>query len=223
MVYQSQFKKAITQFMRIFSGMEVSTGVDRDGDGNPDTLKVNVYYGDMDRVIANVLHTDGAWASTKLPVISSYMTGITQNNEDRQNPYHTETVVSDGESYKRLMMVPYTMEMDVYLYASNTEQMFQMLEYVLMIFNPTCAFQLSDKIEDWGYLSRAELTNIQNEMNFPPGTDNRVIVWSLQFTIDVYLDFPLGVGDSGAPIIKKAIANYKDADTNFELQDCINT
>lgn len=203
--------------------MTVVTGVDRNGDNIPDTLSVNCYYGDMDRIIANVLHTDGTWASQKLPIIAANMTSIIQNHEDRQNPYHTETVLSNGIPHKRAMMVPYTMEMDLSLFASNTDQMFQMLEYILMLFNPRLGFQLSDEIEDWGFLTSAELTNIQNESNFPSGELNRVIIWSLQFTVDVYLDFPTLVGGNSVPLIEKAISRIHDKDTDFTLNECIRT
>jgi T4-like virus Myoviridae tail sheath stabiliser len=210
---QEAFKDYIKQFLRIFSGFQVEYGVDRDGDGNLDRKTCPIFYGDMDRITANILHKDGTFVPTSMPLMSGVLTGIELNVENRKAKYHVDSVTrvrgSDNTTVvnQRLMGVPYTISMDLSIYASNSTQMFQLLEQILLMFNPKLTIQKSDNIIDWSYLTEVELVSVAPESNFPPATDERYMVYTLSFLMGVWLDYPM---KESAGIINQIITTIKD-------------
>lgn len=195
--YNSQFRTYISQFLRVFGGLKVQIGVDRDSDTVNDFLTVPVVYGSQDRVVAGILaKTHNTFGQNKLPIISGYLTSIDLDPEKRQSKYHTEGTkvkTSSDSNFKtvtRRMGNPVKLNIDISIMTSNTDQMFQILEQILLMFTPTIAFQKSDDVIDWSYITRAELVVISNEENVPTSMDDRVIVYTLSFLIDAMLNYP---------------------------------
>lgn len=193
--YSGQLRSYISQFLRVFGGMKVETTP-------TNFLTVPVVYGSQDRVVANILgKTHNTFNQPKLPIISGYLTSIDLSPEQRQSKYHTEGMkVREGNDPKfktivRRMGNPLKLSMDISIMASNTNQMFQILEQILLMFPPTLSFQKSDSVLDWSYITRAELVGISNEENVPTGTDERVIVYTLSFLVDATLNYPAVVRD----------------------------
>jgi len=211
--YQGAFKKYITQFMRLFSGFQVQFNRDSDNDGNKDLKQCPVYYGNMDRITANVLKGDGISSAVSLPIMSAALVGIELNPEQRRSNYHEENVAriraSDGQQVvnRKVMGTPYKIAMDLSIYASSTDQVFQLLEQIMIMFNPKLAIQKSDNLLDWTYIQEIELVAVNQETNIPTGIDDRMIIWSLSFLIDVWLDYP-SIEDTG--IIEQIITTIKD-------------
>ena len=211
--YQGAFKDYILQFLRIFSGFQVEYQVDRDDDGKKDRKTCSVVYGDMDRVVANVLHKDGTFVPTSLPMMSGVLTAIDLNPEERRSRYHEDNIVrtrgTDGTQVvtQRIMGTPYKLTMDLSIYTSNNTQMFQLLEQILILFNPKLTIQKSNNTIDWSYLTEVELISITQETNIPAGQDERMIVYTLSFSFDAWLDYPM---KESAGIIKTIEANIKD-------------
>lgn len=194
--YNEQVRTYIKQFLRVFTGIQVQYGVDRDEDGNLDRRAVNVVYGDMDRVIANVLTQNGDFTNKSLPLISGYMRNISLTPERRKPRQHVENVPytkEDGSTgvSSRLMSIPYQLNMELAIWTSNTDQSLQILEQILLMFNPQLIFQKSENIHDWSYLVKAELTGINNEANYPAGTDSRMKIDTLNFDVDIWLNYPM--------------------------------
>ena len=211
--YQKAIKDYIKQFLRVFSGFQVQYDVDRDEDGELDMKTCSIFYSEMDRVVANVLHKEGSFIPTSLPIMSGWMTGIELNPELRHTKYHQENVSrirGDGVrvSDAKKMGVPYTISMDLSIFTSNSNQMFQLLEQILMLFNPKLTIQKSDNIIDWTYLSEIELVSITPETNFPASTDERYMVWTLGFVFPIWLDYP--AKEQTAGIIEQIEANILD-------------
>lgn len=201
--------------MRIFHGLQVQYGVDRDGDGSKDIRPVPIVYGLPDRVVASRLNNDGVFQASRVPLMSVYLTGITPNGETRKAPRHTENIPyqKDDGSYgaiSRCMGVPYKANADLYLYASNSDQMLQMKEQILLLFNPDLSFQVSDNIRDWSYITRVVLESINNEASFPMGEQDRLIQESMSFSFDFWLNFPVA---ERSAIIAKIEANIKGGST----------
>lgn len=194
--YNQQFRRYITQFMRIFNGLKVQSKVDRNSDLINDFINIPIHYGDMDKIVAQVLHGEGTFTPSKIPLMSCYLTGIELNPDIKKPKSHTEhiKVKKSGDRLptmvSRIMGVPYRAKMELNIYASNTDQMFQILEQILLIFNPYLTIQKSDNIFDWSYLTSVELITINNAQNVPAGTDQRVIIWTLEFQFDCWLNFP---------------------------------
>ena len=217
--YKGQINSFLSQFMRIFNGIQVEYGVDRDNDGKNDRKVVNVVYGDMDRLIANVINKNNNRTAQSLPIISGYMTGLDLAPEIRKTRYHedkttlTKTSDSSHVSLQRLMSVPYRITTDLYILASNAQQGIQILEQIMLLFNPYLTIQKSDDMTDWSHLTRVDLQGITQETNFPAGTESRMVQYTLNFGFDVFLNYPDRVVEG---VIKKAIANVLNNDITLE-------
>lgn len=187
--YSGQFRNYISQFLRIFSGIQVQH---RDGV----FVTPQLSYGAQDRIVANVLYKDSTFQTHRMPMISGYVTQIELDAERRKPRNHTETIVRIEEStgnrigIQRVMGVPYKLNIDLSIYTSSTEEMFQLLEQILLYFNPHMNFQKSESIDDWSHITKAELVSITNEENWPSATDEQMIVYTLSFIIDAWLNFP---------------------------------
>lgn len=211
--YSGQFRKYISQFLRIFSGIQVEYAVDRNNDGVNDRETVHVYYGDMTRITARILNKHDSFPSAKLPLVAGSLQNIEMNQENKKAPYHTDNVpytqasTSTRRYIRRQMGVPYRMSMQLDIYASNTNQMFQIMEQILLLFNPRLTIQRSDEMVDWNYLTQVELTSIDNQVNDPLGTDRQIVTQSLSFEFDIMLDFPY---EDSTNIIKEVITNVYD-------------
>ena len=217
--YTYQIREYLKQFLRIFTGITVDyDGNDYDGDGNPDKKQVNVIYANMDRVIAERLHTAGTFTAASLPLISGYLSAINRDDERRKSPTHIDRRAymdenNNVKSLERLMPVPYKASMQIFIFSDNTNMKFQILETILSLFNPDLTFNKNNDVKDWTNISRAELMSISTEENMPTGTDGRLIIDTLDFEVDLWLNFPFKDGDSG--IIKQVELNMLDSSVSI--------
>ena len=216
--YEGKIAKCIGQFLRIFTGIQVQYGVDRDSSGTNDFRTVTVHYGSIDRVVAEVLNNHGSFTAQKLPLLSGFLTGIELNADRRKSRKHKENIryIRESDSAKitssKVMGTPYIATMDLSILASNNKQMMQILEQILLIFNPRLTIQTSEDVHDWSYISQVELISIANEENFPSGIDNRTVVQTLSFNIDFWLNYPRIEETS---IIEEIQINIKDNTNNI--------
>ena len=195
--YNQQLKRYVVQFMEIFRNLSVRTGVREDGQIRE--MPVSIAYGSKDRVTAAVLHKNTQNSPIRLPTMSSFIRAINLAPENRKGVGGTrrETFLprggmlpNDVKTVRQLMPVPYTMDIDLSIWTSNTEQQFQILEQIMMYFDPILQIQTSDEMFDWTKLSIIELTNINFDENYPIGTDRRVIVSTLTFRIPIWVTGP---------------------------------
>lgn len=211
--YSAQLKRYIGQFLRIFSGLQVEYEVDRDKDGQKDRKQVTVIYGDFDRVVAAIVNNRNNYTAKSLPLISGYMTDIQSDPNQRKNPRYTDAVITKSaqtgsrKAVRRLMPVPYQVTMEVSLWTSNTTQMFQLVEQILVLFNPTLSFQRSNNLEDWNYITEAKFQQVTNDSSQEVGQGRRVLQRTMTFTFGANLEYP--VIDS-TNIIEQIEANMKD-------------
>lgn len=199
--------------MRLFSGLQVEYGVDRDNDGHKDRKQVSVFYGDFDRVVASVINNRNNHTAKNLPLISGYLTDIQPDSTQRKNPRYTDAVITRDaqtgvrKAIRRLMPVPYRVSMEVSVWTSNSSQMFQILEQVLVLFNPTIVFQRSNVLEDWSYITEAKLEQISNESAQEVGQNRRVLQRTMLFTFAANLEYP---AQDTTNIIQQIEANMMD-------------
>ena len=91
------------------------------------------------------------------------------------------------------VMYTVTFSIELAIYASNTEQSQQILEQIMMIFDPSIQIQTTDANFDWTKLTTVELTAINSERNYPIGTDKRMTIWSLTFAVPIYISPPMDI------------------------------
>lgn len=195
--YNSQIKSKITAFMSIFAGLKVSTGV-RD-DSETKMINVPIRYGDADRVVANIKAEGTQNSLLKIPLISAVYNEIQideslrkgTSNERRYTHMESGGLFPDDvKVIHQLMPIPYRLFMETAIYTSNTEQQLQILEQLLVLFDPTLQLQSSDKLFDWTKISTVKLENVGLENNYPIGTDRNIRVVKLQFSLPIYLSIP---------------------------------
>jgi hypothetical protein len=228
--YNQQFKKHIIQFMEIFRDVAVRTGLNN---GTVNELKVPIIYGSMDRVTASLMARNTNNLPNRLPMFSAYLNNISMSPElykgmgvERKSTHTPVGGVfpNDSRSISQIMPIPYKMSMDLYVYSSNTEQMLQILEQILILFDPQLYIQTSDAPFDGGRLTRVDLTSISNNENFPIGQERRTISYTLSFDIQVYLTIPVKIKDDLIRSIQLRVMEAQgdrlieliDAETNID-------
>lgn len=195
--YDAQLKRFLTQFMSIFAGLTVETGKREDGETR--LMEVPVVYGSKDRVAAAIMAGNTQNKPIRLPTMSAYMTDLAfapNRNAGAGTTRHIAHLPQGGMVPNDISVVyqskpiPYDIRVDLTLYTSNIDQHFQMLEQILMFFNPTLEIQTSDAAFDWTKIVSVELTDVRFNENYPAGTDRRKIQTTLSFIVPIWISPP---------------------------------
>jgi len=208
--YDEQIRRYLTQFMRLLGEFSVRTGKDRHGEVS--YIQVPVRYGDINRMAAHIMKNQSENMINTVPFISCYVTDMTISPERRQTPTHVDKVqvyekkydystgqYIDGEvgstyTVERYMPVPYDLTVQVDIWTSNTDQKLQLLEQLLVLFNPSINLQINDNPFDWTGLTYTELVNlVWSVRQIPSGTDDIIDVAALNFTIPIFINPPAKV------------------------------
>lgn len=201
--YNKQIKKYLVQFMAIFGGLQVSTGEREDGETKK--IPVPVHYGSKDRVTASILADNTQNQPIRLPVMSAYLTNIEMAPELRKGIGHNRKTPQmprgglfpdDIRIVEQLMPVPYKATAELSIYTSNMDQHFQVMEQILLYFDPTLQIQTDDGSLNWSRITTVELMGIRFDENYPIGTDRRMIVTTLDFTFPIYVAAPSNMKDN---------------------------
>ena len=212
--YQAQLRDYLMQFAGIFTGIQVLSG--KDGAGLTHFTQVPVSVGNRDRVVAAIQSRNTQNLPFSLPIMSVYMMGLELAPERRKGISTVDRKVfmpaggvfpDDLSVVKRLMPIPYNMNLELSIYASNTNQLHQILEQILLIFDPIVQIQKNDAAWDWSKITHVELTGINNEENYPAGGDRRMLTWSLNFMMPIYLSAPLDLKQN---VVKNIIIQMGD-------------
>jgi hypothetical protein len=113
------------------------------------------------------------------------------------------------------MPIPYIMTTELAIIASNTQQMHQILEQLLVLFDPILQIQTSDAALDWTKIASVELTGINNEENYPPGGERRLLMWTLTFATNIWLSAPVDMKDD---VVRKITLRIGDL-SSFQINE----
>lgn len=228
--YNQQFKKYALQFMAIFSDLQVSEGVNNLNQ-QTNIITVPIKYGSADRVVQAIKSDNTQNKMLRLPMLAAKITGINIAVEkmhgtgtgDRHGYLPLGNTMPDGvRVIHRKTPIPYDIELELAIIASNTDQQFQILEQIFMLFDPILQIQTSDDAFDWTKINTVELLDINFEENYPSLNDKRLLVTNLRFTTTVLLSAPANIK---ANYIKKiqlrldAIPTYEDTQAVAEDVD----
>jgi hypothetical protein len=108
------------------------------------------------------------------------------------------------------MPVPYNMTMELALFTTNLDEHFQILEQIMILFNPQIDIQKTDDPFDWTRISSVKLLAINNELNYPSGTERRVIQSSLQFSVEMNMAVPAKIRSDYIASIRMRVAAVND-------------
>src|SRR6056300_1336469 len=220
--YDGQIRRYVTQFMRIFIGFKFEAG-----DGKQQT--VPVMYGDLTRQVANIIRENSENKLPTVPRMACYVTGLQTDpsrlsdptfvskvniRERRYQEQDDGTRTYTGEQGKnvtveRLMPTPYTLSMKADIWTSNTTQKLQLLEQILVLFNPALEIQSTDNYLDWGSLSYINLENTTwSNRSVPVGVDETIDIATLSFKMPIWLSAPSKVKKLG--VVTKIVASIYD-------------
>jgi|TARA_B100001094_G_scaffold328313_1_gene388440 hypothetical protein len=220
--YDGQIRRYTTQMMRILSNFPVI-----DGDGQ--TKDVPVMYGDLTRQVANIIRENSENKLPSAPRISVYITGLeldkdrltdatyTRKTNIRERAYddvNKEYLNTEGKSYtvERLIPTPYLMRVNADIWASNTDQKLQLLEQILVLFNPSLEMQTTDNFIDWTSITAVILENVQwSSRSVPVGIDTEIDIATLTFSLPIYISPPTKVRKMG--VITNIITSMFDETT----------
>lgn len=224
--YDEQIRRFLLQFTRIFSNFQVEYG--RNEEGTDHTLvRVPVRYGDSSRQAQTVLQNNSASTMTATPLMTFYITDLKYDRPRIQEPYFVskiavrqrtydevsdsyETTQGNAFTIERLMPVPYELTIKLDIWTSNTNQKMQLLEQILVLFNPALEIQSTDNYIDWTSLTICELSDVNwSSRSIPMGTENPIDIATLTFKLPIWISSPAKVKKLG--VVERIIANIYDA------------
>ena len=200
--YDNQFKKYMLQFMAVFAGMQVAIGKNErtdEKDEDDKLISVPIMYGNRDRVAGWIKGNFTQNKPIRLPIMSANLSGIDLAPDLRKGigNVRRETYLQRGRKLpddvkviRQHMPVPYLATAELGIWTSNTEQRYQILEQILIVFDPIVQIQKNDAVFDWTKITTVELTGVAYEDNYPIGEDRRLLLSTLTFTFPVYLSAP---------------------------------
>lgn len=224
--YDEQIRRFLLQFARIFSNFQVEYG--RNEEGTDHTLiRVPVRYGDATRQAQTILQENSASGMPATPLMTFYISGLDYDRPRMQEPYFVskiavrqrtydevtdsyETTQGNAFTIERLMPVPYKLTLKLDIWTSNTNQKMQILEQMLVLFNPSLEIQSTDNYIDWTSLSIVELESTQwTSRAIPQGTENPIDIATLTFTLPIWISSPAKVKKLG--VVERIVAQMYDA------------
>ena len=229
--YDGQIRRYTTQIMRILSNFPV-----KDGKGN--IKDVPVMYGDLTRQVANIIRDNSENKLPSAPRISVYITALELDKDRladatfvdkvniRERDYNVEELEylnTQGKNYtvERLLPTPYVMRVNADIWASNTDQKLQLLEQILVLFNPSLEMQTTDNFVDWTSISVLNLENVQwSNRSIPVGVDTEIDIATLTFSVPIYISPPTKVKKMG--VITNIITSMFD-ETRGTIETGIST
>lgn len=223
--YAEQIKTRVTDFMAIFAGLQVQTGKREDAERK--LINVPIRYGDIDRVVAYIKAEATQNKLLRIPLMSAVYNDIQLDDSLRKGVTserrytHMErggVFPDDLQVIHQMMPVPYRLFMELAIYTSNTDQQLQILEQLLVLFDPTLSLQSGDGTFDWTKLTSVRLESIGLENNYPIGSDRNVRIVKLQFSFPIYLSIPANLRNDFIKDIMVRIGMVNNADlTNEEM------
>lgn len=217
--YDGQIRRYVTQIVRLLSNFMV-----RYGDGS--LQRVPVMYGDPERQAAHIINQNSENTIPSVPRIAIYITEYDLNRNRIQEPtfiskiHMRERAVevdSDGNEYytseqgkqftiERMMPTPFDLTVKVDIWSSNTEQKLQILEQILVLFNPSLEIQTTDNFIDWTSLSVVELEDVNfSSRAVPVGATSSIDIASITLKTPTWLSPPVKVKKLG--VVTSVISN----------------
>jgi hypothetical protein len=231
--YDSQIRRFLIQFGKIFSNWEVTKG--KDPAGNDIIVRVPIMYGDSSRQAATIIANNSASNLPSAPLITYYISGLEYNQKWTQDPTFVdkinvrqraynqetqqyETVQGQAFTVERLMPVPYTLRITVDFWTTNYNQKLQLVEQIGTLFNPALEIQSTDNFLDWTSLSAV----FQDGLTFssriiPVGTGNPIDVLSWKFYMPIWITTASKVKKMG--VVEKIIASIFSGNALQDMQN----
>lgn len=220
--YDGQIRRYITQMVRLLSNFSYK-------DGRGALVQVPVMYGDLTRQVANIIRDNSENKLPSAPRMAVYVSGLEPDRSRtsdstyvskmhiRERAYdanNNEYLNTQGKNYtvERLMPTPYKLNFNVDIWSSNTDQKLQILEQILVLFNPSLDLQTTDNYIDWTSLTTVDLVRHDwSNRTIPVGVDSEIDVATLVFETPIFISMPAKVKKLG--VVHKIVTSIFDERT----------
>jgi len=229
--YDDQIRRYLTQLIRVFSHFKVreytSSGIKYN--------RVPAKYGDSSRMVASLLRNNSENAINSAPLIAITVQNIQTARDRTQDPFLVDTnqvaerewdqeagryTSEQGNLYttQRYMPVPYNLTIQADIWTTNTDTKLQILEQILVLFNPSIQLQSNSNPLDWSSVFEVELTDITwTSRSIPAGVDDSLDIATLTFAVPIWISPPAKV--KRQTIIQRIVADihstYSIADLGY--------
>lgn len=192
-------------------------------------VQIPVRFGDMNRQVAQILNKNSENVIQSAPFIACYIKGLDFARDRLQDPTFVskinirerafdeagqEYLNVQGANYtiERLMPTPFNLQFTADIWTTNVDQKLQILEQLLVLFNPSMEIQTNSNYIDWTSLSLVELTSLTySSRSVPQGLEQDIDIATLNFTTPIWLTTPAKVKKLG--VITKIITSIFDEKT----------
>jgi len=231
--YDSQIRRFLIQFAKIFSNWEVTKG--KDPAGNPIIVRVPIMYGDSSRQAATILANNSASNLPSAPLITYYIGALEYNQKWTQDPTFIDKInvrqrafnpdtqqyeTTQGQAFtiERLMPVPYTLRITVDFWTTNYNQKLELLEQLGTLFNPALEIQSTDNFIDWTSLSAVFQDGLTfSSRSIPVGTGNPIDIMSWKFYMPIWITTASKIKKMG--VVEKIIASIFKGNALQDMQN----
>ena len=204
--YDKQIRRYLVQIIRVFSNFTVKYA-----DGT--LQQIPVMYGDPDKQAASVMRGNSENVVQTVPRIAVHITDLAMDRSRLGDSSYVSKVhirerdiidgaytAGQGKNYtvERLMPTPFKLTVKVDIWSANTEQKLQILEQILVLFNPSLEIQSTDNYIDWTSLSVLELTTMSwSSRSVPVGTNDAIDIATLTLEAPIWISPPVKVKKLG--------------------------
>jgi hypothetical protein len=220
--YSGQLRNYRLQFIRAFSNFSYSVGTNPDG--SPQLVRCPCRYGDPTRIAATIVKGNSENKLLTTPFITCWISGLSTAPNRRQGPQVISSVQVDtreidpntgqylntiGNQYSiaRYMPVPYELSMSVDLWTPNESVKEQLVEQIMVLYNPGIEVQTSNNPIDWTVITWIEMQDqiTWSSRTIPIGTDNPIDVLTMVFRFPIWISPPAQVTQQN--IIQSIVTN----------------
>lgn len=227
--YDAQVKRYLLQLVRVFSNFKVKEIVK----GAERLNRVPARYGDISRMVAQILRNNSENAVNNAPQITISIQSIQPAKDRIQDPFLVDTnqvaerewdvesgsyTSAQGNLYttQRYMPVPYNLNIQVDVWTTNTDMKLQILEQIFVIFNPGIQLQVNDNPLDWTSIFEVELMDINwSSRSLPQGVEESLDISTLSFAVPIWISPPAKV--KRQTIIQRIVNDIHSVDSIADL------
>lgn len=228
--YDGQIRRYWGQFLRIFTGLQYGT---YDKDQNLVLKQIPVKMALQSTLVAAIMQGNSENTAMTYPQIACWQTDMQPSINRRRMPNFVDTlqvverefneetgkyeVDQRGSSYtvQRFMPVAYDITMQVDIVTSTEMQKHQIVEQILILFNPSIDIQSTENALDWTSLTTVELTDIRWSVRSIPigNSSNTADITSLTFKMPIWISPPVKVMKHN--IIEQIVTNITEYDKSL--------
>ena len=227
--YDGQIRKYLVQLLRLFSNFSYATG-----DGTK--TQVPVLYGDLTRQVSSILRDNSENKIPSAPRMALYITGLEMDRDRTSdssyvNKRHVRERAPDGAggytdqagkqyTVERLMPTPYKLTVNVDIWSTNADMKLQIMEQILMLFNPSLDIQTTDNYLDWTSLTTVMMDSVNfSSRSIPVGIDSDIDVAQMTFSTPIYISPPAKVKRLG--VVTNIVTSIFDGDGYYDFEQML--